>query len=222
METIKDGFVRAEFHCHTQYSPDSLVKIGDLLSTCEKKGITKIAITDHGVMGGALEGKTLDPQRVVLAEEIETVEGEILAYFMTEAIPQGLPVMEVLERLKAQGAYINVAHPFDPYRGNQWKEDTLERIAPLIDGVEVFNARCIKQSFNDMAYAYAMKHEKQILVGSDAHSLQELGAATLTLPDFNSADALRESLKQATFSGSLSGPFVRVLSSYARFVKKFQ
>ncbi len=222
METIKDGFVRAEFHCHTEYSPDSLVKVKDLLKTCEKKRITKIAITDHGAMGGAFEGNALDPLRVVLAEEIETTEGELLAYFMTEAIPQGLPVMEVIERLKAQGAYISVAHPFDPYRGSHWQNGTLDAIAPLLDGVEAFNARCIKQSFNDLAYAYAMKHEKQILVGSDAHSLHEMGTATLTLPDFNSTEELREALKQATFSGSLSGPFVRVISTYAKFAKKFR
>ncbi len=222
METIKEGFVRAEFHCHTEYSPDSLVKVSDLLKTCEKKGITKVAITDHGAMGGSFKGVLLDPWRVVLAEEIETTEGELLAYFMSEAIPQGLPVMEVIERLKAQDAYISVAHPFDPYRGSHWHDGTLDAIAPLIDGVEAFNARCISQSFNDMAYAFAMKHEKQILVGSDAHSLQEMGTATLTLPDFNTADELREALKQSTFSGSLSGPFVRVLSTYAKFAKKFR
>mgnify|MGYP001217339571 CR=1 FL=1 len=220
MNDFKNNFVRAEFHCHTIYSPDSLVKVKDLLMACEKKGITKIAITDHGSMGGAFEAKALAPERIVLAEEIETTEGELLAYFMTEAIPQGLEVMEVIERLKDQGAYISVAHPFDPYRGNQWFPETLEAIAPHLDGVEAFNARCWKQSFNDLAYAYAMKHELQILVGSDSHSLHELGTATLTMPDFNSADELREALKQAEFSGELSGAWVRVLSTYAKFAKK--
>lgn len=220
METIKEGFVRAEFHCHTRYSPDSLVRVKDLLEACEAKGITKIAITDHGSMGGAFEAQKLDPKKAVLAEEIQTTEGELLAYFMTEPIAQGLPVMDVIERLKAQGAYISVAHPFDPYRGSHWHDGTLEAIAPLIDGVEVFNARCIKQSFNDLAYAYAMAHGLQILVGSDSHSLRELGTATLTMPDFNNADELREALKEATFSGTLSGPFVRVISTYAKFVKK--
>jgi len=42
----------------------------------------------------------------------------------------------------------------------------------------------------------------------------------LTMPDFNSADELRESLKQAEFSGELSGSWVRVLSTYAKFAKK--
>lgn len=220
MEKNENKIVRAEFHCHTVYSPDSLVKVTDLLVTCAEKGVTKLAITDHGAMGGAFEAKALAPEQIVLAEEIQTTEGELLAYFMHEPIPQNLPVMEVIERLKAQGAYISIAHPFDPYRGSTWKDGTLEAIAPLVDGVEVFNARCIRQSFNDKAYAFAKAHELQTLVGSDAHSLHEIGKATLTMPDFNSADELRESLKQAEFSGELSGSWVRVLSTYAKFAKK--
>lgn len=215
-------FVCAEFHCHTIYSPDSLVKVKDLLKACQAKGISKIAITDHGSMAGAFEAKALAPDMVILAEEIETLEGELLGYFMSEAIPQGLPVMEVIERLKAQDAFISIAHPFDPYRGSHWHDETLEAIAPYLDGVEAFNARCIRKSFNDDAYAYAMKHKKLVMVGSDAHSLHEMGTATLTMPDFNSADEMREALKQATFSGELSGPFVRVVSTYAKLVKKFK
>lgn len=220
METNEKQFVRAEFHCHTVYSPDSLVKIKDLLKTCTEKGVTKLAITDHGAMGGAFEAKALAPETIVLAEEIQTTEGELLAYFMNEPIPQDLPVMEVIDRLKAQGAYISIAHPFDPYRGSSWQDGTLEAIAALVDGVEVFNARCIKQSFNDKAYAFAKAHNLQPLVGSDAHSLREIGKATLTMPDFNSAEELCEALKQAEFSGELSGGWVRVLSTYAKFAKK--
>ena len=100
MEESRNNYVRAEFHCHTVYSPDSLVKVRDLLDACAVKGVTKLAITDHGAMGGAFEAKALAPEQIVLAEEIQTTEGELLAYFMTEPIPQYLPVMEVIERLK--------------------------------------------------------------------------------------------------------------------------
>ncbi len=82
-------------------------------------------------MGGAFEAKALAPERIVLAEEIQTTEGELLAYFMTEPIPQDLPVMEVIERLKAQGAYISIAHPYDPpYRGSHWKMKRLKPSPP--------------------------------------------------------------------------------------------
>ena len=45
--------VRAEFHCYSVYSPDSLVRVEDLLAACEQKNIDKLAITDHNCIEGA-------------------------------------------------------------------------------------------------------------------------------------------------------------------------
>ena len=119
--------VRAEFHCHSIYSPDSLVRVEDLLAACQQKQIDKLAITDHNRLEGALRAHALDPQRVIIGEEIQTTEGEILGYFMREEIPAGLEPLEVIERLKDQGAFISVAHPFDTNRDvTHWKSGTLE------------------------------------------------------------------------------------------------
>ena len=96
---MKQSTIKAEFHCHTVYSPDSLVELETLLKACDERGIDKIAITDHGCLQGALKAYQLDPERVIVAEEIETPEGELLGYFMTEEIPQGLPAVEVVRRL---------------------------------------------------------------------------------------------------------------------------
>ncbi|HOO58473.1 MAG TPA: PHP domain-containing protein, partial [Anaerolineaceae bacterium] len=87
--------VRAEFHCHSVYSPDSLVRVEDLLAACEQKNIDKLAITDHNCLEGALRAHALDPQRVIVGEEIQTTQGEILGYFMREEIPAGLEPLEV-------------------------------------------------------------------------------------------------------------------------------
>lgn len=134
--------ILAEFHCHSNYSFDSLVSLEDIISTCRARGIAKIAITDHGCMEGAYKAHQMAPDLVIVSEEIQTSEGEILGYFMTEEIPDGLEPMEVIRRLQGQGAFISVAHPFDPWRGSHWKEGTLEELVPYLDGVEAFNARC--------------------------------------------------------------------------------
>ena len=43
-------------HCHTQYSLlDGAIRIGDLLKKTKEFGQKAIAITDHGVMYGAVE-----------------------------------------------------------------------------------------------------------------------------------------------------------------------
>ena len=78
---MKQSTIKAEFHCHTVYSPDSLVELETLLKACDERGIDKIAITDHGCLQGALKAYQLDPERVIVAEEIETPEGELLGYF---------------------------------------------------------------------------------------------------------------------------------------------
>ena len=51
---MKQSTIKAEFHCHTVYSPDSLVELETLLKACDVRGIDKIAITDHGCLQGAL------------------------------------------------------------------------------------------------------------------------------------------------------------------------
>ncbi|HOZ37602.1 MAG TPA: PHP-associated domain-containing protein [Anaerolineaceae bacterium] len=214
------SLIRAEFHCHTIYSHDSLVELGALLKACDERGIDKIAVTDHGSMKGAFKAHKMAPDRFILGEEIKTPEGEILGYFMNEEIPQGLPAVEVVYRLRGQGAFISLAHPFDPYRSG-WTEETLDQILPYIDGLEVFNARSRREEYNQKAYEFAMEHGKALMAGSDAHALSELGKASMTMPWFEDADGLRAAAREATISGELSGLYVHMVSTFARVAKKF-
>ncbi len=218
---MTENYIRAEFHCHTVYSPDSMVELQDLLKACDEKGIDKIAITDHGCMKGALKARQMEPARVIVAEEVETPEGEILGYFMTEEIPQGLPATEVVRRLQGQGAFISLAHPFDPHR-SWWKTKTIEQILPYLDGVEVFNARCRRQEYNQSAYEFALEHGKALMAGSDAHGVFELGRASMTMPWFDDAESLRVAARESTISGELSGLYVHMVSTIAKVAKKFK
>ncbi len=214
------NLVKAEFHTHTIYSFDSLVRIEDLLATCAQKGIDRIAITDHNEIEGAFLAKELDPERVIVGEEILTTHGEILGYFMSELVPQGLSPMQVIEALKKQNAFISVAHPFDTQRSKNWGEGALEEILPYVDALEVFNARCMSVKFNAEALNCAEDHNLLQLVGSDAHGLAELGQSTLRLPAFKDADGLREALRTSAFEGKLSGSWVHLISTYSKFVKQ--
>ncbi|MGB4595733.1 MAG: PHP domain-containing protein [Anaerolineaceae bacterium] len=212
--------VTAEFHCHTCYSVDSLVKVDQLIETCREKGIGRVAITDHNCIAGALQAKELAPDLVIVGEEIETTDGELIAYFLTEEIPAGLTSAEVIRRLKAQGAFISISHPFDLQRNGRWTTQKLEAIVPDLDGMEVFNSRCILSRYNDEAAAFAEHHHLAGLVGSDAHSLKELGRAVVMLPPFNTAEELRQALKSAVLSTNLSSPFIHLVSVLAKLVKK--
>jgi predicted metal-dependent phosphoesterase TrpH len=213
--------VRAEFHCHSVYSPDSLVRVEDLLAACEQKNIDKLAITDHNRLEGTLRAHALDPQRVIVGEEIQTTQGEILGYFMREEIPAGLEPLEVIRRLKDQGAFISVAHPFDTNRdATHWQPGTLEAMLPFLDAFETFNARCLRQTYNAQAQVFAQEHGLAGMAGSDAHSTFELGKATMLLADFNDAMELRTALENAQWDVHLSSAAVHLFSLWAKIVKK--
>ncbi|GAB4493189.1 MAG: hypothetical protein Fur0016_25010 [Anaerolineales bacterium] len=209
---------RVEFHCHTIYSKDSLVEPRQLVEAARRKGIDRLIVTDHNSIGGALEAQKIAPELVIVGEEILTTQGEFLAAFVRQEIPAGLKPLEVIHRLKEQGAFISVSHPLDPMRG--WQREHLLEILPYMDALEVFNARCIDGKFNDDARALAREHGIPGIVGSDAHTLMELGRATLTVEPFTDAESLRKVIASGVEDVRLSSPFVHLSSRYAVFAKK--
>lgn len=211
--------LKVEFHCHTRYSKDSLLPPERLLQVCRRKGIDRVVVTDHNTIQGALHARQLDQQRVIVGEEIMTQEGELLAAYVTEEVPPGLPADEALARLRQQDAFISVSHPFDVTRSGHWKSADLLRILPHIDAIEIFNARCLVKEDNTRALAFALEHQLPGTVGSDAHAAFELGRATLRLPDFHDAQTLREALPLAEADTLLSSPWVHFASIYARWRK---
>jgi hypothetical protein len=216
------ALLRVEFHCHTYRSADSLARPEALLAACRKKGVDRLVITDHNSIAGALEAHRLDPERFIVGEEIMTERGEILAAYVTEEIPRRLSPQETIRRLRDQGAFISVAHPFDVMRNGHWAPDDLLAIAPLVDAIEVFNARCMQADFNSQAEQFAREHDLPGTAGSDAHAPFEVGRACLLLPPFDGADGLRAVIRQGQVSGKLSSPWVHAVSRYARMRKYFR
>ena len=212
--------LRVEFHCHTIYSKDSLLPVEKLLATCRRKGIDRVVITDHNKTEGAFRARELDPERVIVGEEIMTTKGELLVAFVKDRIPPGLPPLEVIAQLREQDAFISVSHPFDVMRKGHWELADLEEIVPLVDAIETFNARCFSDKHNQQAQDFAK--EKGILgtAGSDAHAAFELGRASMVLPEFHDADTLRTALAQVEYRVSMSSPWVHFTSRYATMRKK--
>jgi hypothetical protein len=212
--------LRVEFHCHTSASGDCLTRPEALLAACRRRGIDRVAVTDHNTLAGARAAQALDLERVIPGEEILTTQGELLAFFVREEIPAGLEPVEAIRRLRAQGAFISVSHPFDRFRKGGWVQADLLGILPLVDAIEVFNARCLPRRFNDEAEAFARGRGVAGTAGSDAHSLMEVGRAAMRLPAFSDAESLRAALPQATFERRHSGAGVRLFSRYAALARR--
>ena len=208
-----------EFHCHTIFSKDSLTSPRKLVETCRRKGIDRDVVTDHNTIAGALAAQALAPDLIIVGEEIMTTKGEILAAFVTEEVPPFLSPEATIERLKDQGAFISVSHPFDRFRDGAWQEEDLLDILPCIDAIEVFNSRCMDSKFNKHAQEFAEKYNIPGTVGSDAHAAFELGRSVLLLEQFEGPDEMRGVIRRGVPQTRLSSPWVHLTSRYAVIYK---
>jgi hypothetical protein len=217
-----DPMFRVEFHCHTNASSDSLTRPSDLVAAARRKGIDRLIITDHNTIAGAQIARALDPELVIVGEEIMTTRGEILAAYVLEEIPAGLTPQETIHRLKDQGAFISVSHPFDRLRSGAWQERDLLEILPLVDAIEVYNSRCMFPGFNRAARRFAEQQDIPGTVGSDAHAPFEVGRSLLLLEPFEGPDGMRKVIRNGIPQVKWSPPWVHFASRYASVRKKLK
>ena len=214
--------ISVEFHCHTHASKDSLTRPADLISAARRKGIGRVIVTDHNSIIGAREAEAIDPELIIIGEEIMTTKGEILASYVKELIPANLSPKETIDILKKQGAFISVSHPFDEMRKGGWQENDLLEILPFVDAIEVYNSRCMFPRFNRRAGLFAQKHNIAGTVGSDAHGAFELGRSILLLDQFAGPQELRQVIRRAKMKVKWSPWWFHLVSRYASNKKKSQ
>ena len=211
--------LQVDFHSHTSGSKDSLTSPERFVAAVRRKKLDRVVVTDHNGIAGAQAAYILDPERIIVGEEIMTSKGEILAAFVIEEIPRGLSPQETIKRLRDQGAFISVSHPFDSWRNGAWKKQDLLEITPLVDAIEICNARCTNAADNLKAVEFALEHHLPGTAGSDAHAAFELGKARLVLPHFTDPDELRKVIGEGQVQGGLSPFWVHFASYYARWRK---
>lgn len=214
--------ISLDFHTHTSASKDSLTCPFDLIRAAQKKGLNRLVVTDHNSIAGAREAYQLNPELIIIGEEIMTTKGEILAAYVQEEIPAGLSPRETIRLLKEQGAFISVSHPFDEFRSGGWKENNLLEILPFVDAIEVYNSRCMLSRFNRRAQEFSEKYSIPGTVGSDAHAAFEVGRSFLLLEEFDGAEGLRQIIRKGIPRVKWSPPWFHLFSRYASITRKFK
>ena len=207
-------------HLHSRVSHDSLNSYEGLLRTAAERGLDRIVVTDHNRIDGALRLKEMDPERVIVGEEVKTAEGaDIIGIFLSEVIPKRTPARETCERIHAQGGVVYVPHPFDVRRSGSGP--LLEKIADLIDAVEAHNARTWLRSLNDRGERWATERGFPLGAGSDAHTLRELGRGYVEVPPFEpTLESFLASLRAGRVAGrTFSSPLCSLFSTYAKVHK---
>ena len=214
------GMWKVDLHCHTHFSLDSLTKIHLLLDKARELGLDKIAITDHNCLLGAQIAYEMDPDLVIMGEEVRTDVGEVIAYFVQEEIPKGLPLLRTLELLEAQGAVISIPHPVDRARNSALGPYYSRAIADRVDAIEVLNSRCLWAADNHRAAALSDEFGTLRTAGSDAHIVRELGQCGVLMPPFEATpDSFKKALQQAVPFGKLGPYWTHFASKYAKYRK---
>lgn len=214
------GLLRCDLHTHTGYSRDCLVPPERFLAACRRRGLDRVAVTDHNTIAGALRLKEMDPERIIVGEEIRTPSGELIAYFLTEPVPPDLPPREAIAIVRAQGGIVGISHPLDRARREAMDAKAVESLLEEVDFLEGFNARCLFPADNGAVQAIARARNLPITAGSDAHSLWELGRAVTVMPFFDSPTSFLESLRAARVEGRPSPFWVHAISSGAKIVRR--
>lgn len=211
---------RVDMHLHTHRSFDSLNTPADILAAARERSLDRIVITDHNEIAGALETRALDPERVIVGEEVKTAEGfDVIGIFMRELIPAQTPARRTCEWIREQGGVVYLPHPFDGTRAAS--PELREELVDLIDVVEVHNARCWPRSLNRRALEWAREKGKLEGAGSDAHTIREIGRGFVEVPPFSND---RESFLAALAGGGpghcvSTSPLFRVASNWAKVRK---
>ena len=193
-------WITVDMHMHTDWSIDCRTPVADLLDHAEEIGLGAIAITDHNAFGGAREAVDLASIRelvVIPGEEIKTDgQGEVIGLFLEEEIPRGLSFADTLEAIREQGGLVYLPHPFDRMHSRP-DPATLHRHLAEIDVFEVFNARLLRDTFNDEALRFARKYGLLQGAGSDAHVLQGVGTGVVRMRRFDGPEEFLLSLRSA-------------------------
>jgi predicted metal-dependent phosphoesterase TrpH len=213
-----------DLHCHTRASFDSLAAPAAVVDAAAARGLTHLAITDHDRIDGALEARDAAPDslQVIVGEEIRTTDGDLIAAFITEAVPPGLSPAEAIAAVREQGGLVGLPHPFDRFRGSLLRDAAMVTLASQVDWVEIHNARVIGNG-NELAVEFAQAHGLPGVAVSDAHSTMEVGVAYSVVDgDPSTAAGLLEALAACQVVPGRASYVARALTPAAKLINRLR
>jgi len=183
---------------------------------CLERGINCIAVADHNTIAGALRLREIAPFKVIVAEEILTVAGEIMGLFLSKEVARALSPQETISRIRDQGGLVAIPHPFG--RSLPWRPNLLvsTEILSQVDIIEAFNSRTPFSGSIRRAAMLAKEQGKAASAGSDAHTLGEIGRAYVQMPEFDGPDGFLSSLAQGQIFGQKSSYLAHFASTWAK------
>jgi hypothetical protein len=229
-----------DLHCHTSWSPDSLSRPERVAHVAAERGLTHLAVTDHGRIEGAQAARDAAPSglTIIVGEEISTREGDLIGLFLERPVADGMSAADAAAAIREQGGLVGLAHPYDRFRGSllsHGRSDgsdaasrsgsggAIDALAPLVDYVEAFNARVPFGDANVRAAEWAVARGLPGVAVSDAHTLLEVGISyVVTAGPISDAETLRAALPGARLVTSRASYAVRAWTPIARLVQRLR
>jgi predicted metal-dependent phosphoesterase TrpH len=213
-----------DLHCHTSASFDSLARPGDVARAAAARGLTHLLVTDHDRIDGALAARAEAPAglTVIVGEEIRTSDGDLIAAYLERAVAPGMPAVETVAAVREQGGLVGIPHPFDRLRGSMLLDARMSALIPLVDWVEVHNARLVGGG-NERAAVLAREYGLPGVAVSDAHSVLEVGVAYTALDgDPSTAAGLLAALAGAEIVPGRASYVIRLWTPVAKTVNRLR
>lgn len=231
MTATADRLGRADLHVHTLASDGTHAVTEILAHVARNELLDVMAIADHDRIDAALAARHMAEDRgypfeVVVAEEVSTRGGHLLALWIEHPLPPFKSLRWTIEAIHDQGGLAVPAHPITPFimcaQPGELRRLLLDdNVAVHPDALETFNPTELGKYRHDAVIRFADEHGLAHLGNSDSHVKTAVARGWTTFPGRTAAD-LREAIAARTTEshGHFHGPFDE-LGIYGRQLRKY-
>ena len=213
--------IKIDLHTHSVGSPDGGITAEEYGRLLNDKVLDMIAVTDHDSIEQALVIQNKLGPRIIIGEEITSLEGEIIGLFLKQKVEPGLSALQTVQAIKSQGGLVYIPHPFETVRKGI-TQSVIESISDEIDIVEVYNGRAVFQNKGPQALTWARLHNKIGAASSDAHGLKGVGTTYSSVESVPNKESFLEVLKTARLTTKRPPLLSLFYPKYNRFRDKIK
>lgn len=196
--------MKVDLHTHSHASPDGSLTEVDYRKVLESRKLDCIAVTDHNTVSFALELHQKLGNKIIVGEEITTLDGEIIGLYLKNAVKPAMSAADTVAAIKKQGGLVYIPHPFETVRKGITAEK-LDSIARDVDIIETGNGRAVFQNKSKQAKAWAAKHQTPRAASSDSHGRHGWTRTYSVIPAMPTRETLPKLLAKATRTVGLPG-----------------
>ena len=213
--------IKIDLHTHSVGSPDGGITLEEYSRLLDDKVLDMIAVTDHDSIDQALAIQNKLGPRIIIGEEITSLEGEIIGLFLNQKIEPGLSAIKTVQAIKSQGGLVYIPHPFETVRKGI-TQSVIDSISDEIDIVEVYNGRAVFQNKGPQALTWARLHNKIGAASSDAHGLKGIGTTYSSVESVPTKESFLEVLKTVRLTTKRPPLLSLFCPKYTRFRAKIK